>query len=454
MQQTSINPHTGQPAGSVALLDGAGLEQRLSAAQAAFAHWSCRGLEQRAEVLMAIARALRAHAPVLQQAMTAEMGKLAREALAEIEKSARCCEHFAEHAAGYLADEVVPTEAADSRVVYQPLGAVLAVMPWNFPVWQVVRCMAPALMAGNVVLLKHAANVPQCAALLGEVMAAAGLPAGVFSVLHIDNEQAAAVIADARIAGVALTGSERAGRSVAATAGSHLKPCVMELGGSDAFIVLADADLPAAVAAATASRFDNAGQTCIAAKRFIVVDAVADAFVAALAEAASQRRYGDPRDPATTLAPMARADLRDGLDAQVQASIAAGAQVVIGGQPLAGTVAGYPATLLDHVVPGMPAFDEELFGPVAAVIRARDAEHALALANASDFGLGGSIWTADVAAGRALALRMGCGAVFVNAVVRSDVRLPFGGIKRSGYGRELGGLGLREFTNAKTLWVG
>ena len=453
MQQTSINPHTGQPVHSIALLDAAGLEQRLASAAAASAAWAAKPLAARASVLEAVAAALRAQAAQLQQAMTAEMGKLAGEALAEIEKSARCCEHYAGHAASYLADEVVATEAADSRVVQQPLGCVLAVMPWNFPVWQVLRCAAPALMAGNVVLLKHASNVPGCARLLGAVFAAAGVPEGVFGVLHIDNEQAAQVIADVRVAGVALTGSERAGRSIAATAGKHLKKCVMELGGSDAFIVLADADLPAAAAAAAASRFDNAGQTCIAAKRFIVVDAVADAFVAELAAQAAQRRGGDPADPATTLAPMARADLRDELERQVQASIAAGAQLVMGGAPQAGSQTAYPATILDRVVPGMPAFDEELFGPVAAVVRARDAEHALALANASQYGLAGSIWTGDVAIGQALALRLECGAVFVNAVVRSDVRLPFGGIKRSGFGRELGALGIREFTNAKTLWV-
>ena len=338
-------------------------------------------------------------------------------------------------------------------MVYQPLGCVLAVMPWNFPVWQVLRCAAPALMAGNVVLLKHASNVPQCARLIGDILAGAGVPDGVFAVLHIDNDQAAQVIADPRVAGVALTGSERAGRSIAANAGKHLKKCVMELGGSDAFVVLADADLQAAARAALASRFDNAGQTCIAAKRFIVVEAVADAFVDALAALAAQRHYGDPADPATSLAPLARPDLRDELDRQVQASIAAGATVVIGAAPLDGTPAGYPATILDRVQPGMPAFDEELFGPVAAVVRARDADDALALANASRYGLGGSIWTADAAAGRAMALRMECGAVFVNAPVRSDVRLPFGGIKRSGFGRELGMLGIREFTNAKTLWV-
>lgn len=279
------------------------------------------------------------------------------------------------------------------------------------------------------------------------------LPAGVFGVLHIDNEQTATVVADRRIRAVSLTGSERAGSAVAANAGRHLKKCVLELGGSDAFIVLADADLEAAVAAAAASRFDNAGQTCIAAKRFIVLPEVADAFVRGLVRAAGQRVYGDPADAQTSLAPLARADLRDALDRQVRQSVAAGAQVLIGGAPLAGTHAGYPATVLDHVAAGMPAYAEELFGPVAAVIRVPDVATAIAVANDTDYGLGGSVWGADVQAAEAVAAALQCGAAFVNAPVRSDARLPFGGCKRSGFGRELGRAGLLELVNSKTVYL-
>ncbi|HBK46136.1 MAG TPA: succinate-semialdehyde dehydrogenase, partial [Xanthomonadaceae bacterium] len=327
------------------------------------------------------------------------------------------------------------------------------VMPWNFPIWQVFRFLAPALMAGNVALLKHASNVPRCADAINQVLEAAGLPEGVFGVLHIDNDQAAEVLRDRRVAAVTLTGSERAGRSIAANAGDQLKKCVMELGGSDAFVVLEDADLDKTVEAALKSRFDNSGQTCIAAKRFIVVDAVADAFTAKFVAAAARRQLGDPQQESSTLAPMARADLRDELHKQVQASIDKGAKALLGCAPVAGSYAGYPASILDGVKPGMPAYDQELFGPVAAIIRVGDEAEAVRVANDTVFGLGGSVWTADAARGERVAQQLQCGAAFVNAIVKSDVRLPFGGTKRSGFGRELAEHGIHEFMNIKTVYV-
>ena len=307
-------------------------------------------------------------------------------------------------------------------------------------------------MAGNVAVLKHASNVPRCADLIGQVLEEAGLPAGVFGVLHIDNAQAAEVVRDARVAAVTLTGSERAGRSVAGNAGQQLKKCVMELGGSDAFVVLEDADLDRTVAGAVASRFGNAGQTCIAAKRFIVVDAVADEFTRRFVEAAAALRLGDPGDAATTLAPMARQDLRDELHRQVLASIAQGARPLLGCEPDA-SHAGYPASILDAVAPGMPAYEEELFGPVASILRVRDEAEAVRVANDTTFGLGGSVWTGDPERGERVARQLQVGAAFVNAIVRSDVRLPFGGTKRSGFGRELAGHGIHEFTNIKSVYV-
>ncbi len=434
------------------MMDEGGIEACLAAAERAFPAWAAAGLDTRAALLRRIAAALRARREDLATLVTAEMGKLRREALGEVDKCAGACEFYADHAGAWLADQPVATEARRSFVAYEPIGCVLAVMPWNFPFWQVFRFLAPTLMAGNVAVLKHATNVPRCADAIADVLAAAGLPPGVFGVLHVDNAQAARVIADPRVKAVTLTGSERAGRSVAATAGQHLKKCVLELGGSDPFVVLEDADLHAAVRIAVMSRYGNAGQTCIAAKRFIVVDAVADAFRDRFLEAAARLQPGDPNAEATGLAPMARADLRDELHRQVQASVAKGARLLLGGEPGPGDTV-YPATVLDGVAPGMPAWHEELFGPVASLIRARDEADAIRIANDTAFGLGASVWTQDRARGEAVARRLAAGACFVNALVRSDARLPFGGTKSSGFGRELAEHGIREFTNIKTVYV-
>lgn len=447
-----IHPWTGQVDYRYETHDAAAVEQRLAATVPAFHAWSRRSLESRGHCLRAIAAELRNHSDALAGTMATDMGKLRREALAEIGKSASACEYYADHAGGYLADASVVTEAIRSYVRYEPLGCVLAVMPWNFPVWQVFRFLAPALMAGNVALLKHATNVPRCADQMVDICRQAGLPEGVFDVLHIDNKVTASVIADPRIAAVTLTGSERAGRSVAATAGAHLKKCVLELGGSDPFVVLDDADLERAVPVAVASRFGNAGQTCIAAKRFIVVDAIADAFVAHFVRAASRLQVGDPALDASALAPMARPDLRRELHGQVQRSVAAGAVPVLGCEPGPGAC-DYPASILDHVQPGMPAYDEELFGPVASILRVADEDEALRVANDTRFGLGASVWTGNRERGEAFARGIVAGAVFVNSLVRSDVRLPFGGAKQSGFGRELAGHGIHEFTNIKTVVV-
>lgn len=446
------HPWTGQVDYRYDYIGEAEVEAILARAAASAPAWAARTLEARGALLRAVAARLREEKEAIAAIMAADMGKLRRESLAEIEKSAGACDYYADHAIDYLRDSAIATEAKRSYVTYEPLGCVFAVMPWNFPIWQVFRFLAPGLMAGNVAVLKHATNVPRCADAIARVLREAGVPDGVFGVLHIDNEMAAKVIADPRVKAVTLTGSDRAGRSVASTAGRNLKKCVMELGGSDPFVVLDDADLDVTIPAAIASRFGNAGQTCIAAKRFIVTPGIADAFVQRFVEAASKLAVGDPMADATTLAPMARADLRDEIHAQVERSVAAGAQLLLGGVPGEGAC-HYPATILDHVVPGMPAYAEELFGPAAAILRARDDEDAVHLANDTDFGLGASVWTRDLARGEAVARRLQAGATFVNAIVRSDVRLPFGGTKTSGFGRELAEHGIHEFMNIKTVYV-
>ncbi len=446
------NPWTGQVDYRYDYMDAAAVEKLLAKSAAAFPAWSESTLQQRGEIVKRIAAVMRSRKDAIANIMSAEMGKLNREALAEIEKSASACEYYAEHAVDYLRDSNIKTEATLSYVTYEPLGCVFAIMPWNFPVWQVFRFLAPSLMAGNVALLKHATNVPRCADMIAEVLQEAGVPDGVFGVLHIDNAMAETVIGDPRVHAISLTGSERAGRSVAATAGKHLKKCVLELGGSDPFVVLDDADLEKTIPVAVASRFSNAGQTCIAAKRFIVTEKIADEFIAKFVEASSKLKIGDPNQADTSLAPMVRADLRDELHKQVQASIQAGAKALIGCEPGQGA-SHYPASILDYVKPGMPAYSEELFGPVASIIRVKDEDEAVRVANDTLFGLGASVWTQDKQRGESVARRIKAGATFVNSQVRSDVRLPFGGTKSSGYGRELAEHGIHEFMNIKTVYV-
>ncbi|MBI2778540.1 MAG: NAD-dependent succinate-semialdehyde dehydrogenase [Gammaproteobacteria bacterium] len=453
MSFKSINPANGAALQEFAVWNDAQLDAALREVANATPAWATTPLEERCRLMRKAAHYLRDHRDRLARIITLEMGKLIKEARAEVEKCAAACDFYAEHGPAFLEDELIVSDAAKSYVAYQPLGTVLAVMPWNFPFWQVFRFAAPALVAGNTGVLKHASNVPQCALAIEQVFQACGFPQGVFRTLMIASSQVERVIADPRIHAVTLTGSEAAGRAVAACAGIHLKKLVLELGGSDAFIVLEDADLELAVKNAVASRFLNAGQSCIAAKRFIVVDAIADVFVEQFKAAVERLAPGDPLDEAATLAPMARPDLRDELHQQVTDSICQGAVAVTGCAPHDGPGAYYQASIIDHVTAEQRAFGEELFGPVAIVIRARDEEHALRLANGSRFGLAGSIWTRNSQRGEALALRVEAGACFVNGMVKSDPRLPFGGIKASGYGRELSHHGMREFLNAKTIWI-
>jgi succinate-semialdehyde dehydrogenase/glutarate-semialdehyde dehydrogenase len=449
----SIDPSTGRLIEEIPAWDSDQVEECLARVAAGRSRWASRAMSERAAALDAVAARLREQREDLAGLITEEMGKLITESRAEVDKCAWACEYYAGNGAAFLADEHIETDAGRSLVTYQPLGTLLAVMPWNFPLWQVIRAAAPALMAGNTVVLKHASNVPRCALAIEALFADAGLPRDCFRSLMIGSGQVEAVIGDPRIHAVTVTGSEPAGRAVAAAAGLHLKKSVLELGGSDAFVVLEDADLDQAVAQAVKSRFLNAGQSCIAAKRFIVVDAVADDFLLRFKEGVEALRVGDPRREETEIAPMARSDLRDDLHAQVLDAIEKGAEVVTGAEPVEGHGFFYRPSILAGITPAMRAYREELFGPVATVLKAADEGEALELANDTPFGLGGSVWSADSERGERFARGMACGCAFVNGMVKSDPRLPFGGIKSSGYGRELSRLGIREFVNAKTLWV-
>ena len=450
----SVNPATGERLESFSLHSANEIDAILDRARTAQQAWSERTFAERTALMHRAAAVLRADRARYALNVTREMGKPIVDAEAEIDKCALACDFYADNAAAFLADEPVTSSATESYIAYQPLGVVLAVMPWNFPFWQVIRFAAPALMAGNTGVLKHASNVTRCALDLEEAFREAGFPEGAFATVIVPGGEVKELIADDRIAAVTITGSEPAGVSVATESGRALKKHVLELGGSDAFIVLADADVAAAAKTAAKARFQNAGQSCICGKRFIVEDAVYDRFVAAFVEAAKAYVPGDPESRATTMGPLARPDLRDDLIAQIEGSVARGARIALGGTAPAGPGSFFDATVLVDVDDTMRVFREETFGPVAAVIRARDAEHAIALANDSIFGLGGALWTGDVARGKALARRIVTGAVFINGMTASDPRLPFGGVKHSGYGRELSYLGIREFMNIQTIWVG
>ena len=446
------NPVTGEILETFPALDDTQVNNVLQQVHTASIGWATTPIAARTDCLKRAAQQLRRERDRYAAIITLEMGKVLREARAEVEKCANGCEFYADHAEHLLADEVVVSDATRSLIAYQPLGTLLAIMPWNFPFWQAFRAAVPALAAGNTVLLKHASNVPQCALAIEEIFRA-NFPADVLRTLLIGAQQAEALIADARIHAVTLTGSETAGRRIAAAAGMHLKKSVLELGGSDAFVVLADADLDAAINVAVASRFQNAGQSCIAAKRFILVPEIAEAFLTGFQDQLTRLKQGDPTREDTNLGPLARADLREALHRQVTESIKKGAIPLLGCEPVAGQGYHYKVSILDRVQPGMPAYEDELFGPVAAVIRAKNETDALRIANDSRFGLGGTVCTRDPKRGEAFARAMHSGQAFVNGMVKSDPRLPFGGIKASGYGRELGLHGIREFVNSKTIWI-
>jgi len=449
----TVNPATGERLRTFPEASEAEVDAILAAAVTAQHDWARRSFAERAVPMRQVAALLRERAPEYARLMAVEMGKPLKDGAAEAVKCATACEYYAQHAPAHLAPRPEASDASRSEVRYQPLGVVLAVMPWNFPFWQVFRFIAPNLMAGNGGLLKHASNVPQCALAIEQVMREAGFPPGLFRTLLLGASRVRPLILDDRVAAVTLTGSEPAGREVAAAAGQALKPSVLELGGSDPFLVLADADLEAAAAAAATSRTLNAGQSCICAKRFIVVEAVHDAFLGKLVARMVALRMGHPTAPGVDLGPQARRELRDELHGQVTRAIAQGARPVLGCQVPDGPGAFYPPSVLAEVKPGTVAAREELFGPVAAVLRARDTEDAVALANDSRFGLAASLWTRDPAEAERLVPRLEAGAVFVNGLVKSDPRLPFGGVKASGHGRELGLEGSRAFVNVKTVWV-
>ena len=449
----SVDPRTGERFASYEELTPAATRAAIEAAHAAFLSWRAMPFAERAEPMRALGALLEREAPALARLMAREMGKPVRDGAAEARKCAAACAYYAEHAARFLASEFVPIEARASWIDYEPLGVVLAIMPWNFPFWQVVRFAAPALMAGNAGLLKHAENVPGCAEAIADLVRRAGFPAGLFANLPIDRGRVRDVIAHPLVRAVTLTGSERAGRDVAAIAGAQLKKTVLELGGSDAYLVLADADLELAAAVCTRGRLVNSGQSCIAAKRFLVVPEVRAEFERRFTAAMAAVHAGDPLDEGTTLGPLARLDLRENLHRQVTESVAAGARCLLGGTVPPGPGAWYPPTVLTDVGPGMPAYSEELFGPVAAIIPVKDEEDAVRVANDSPYGLGAAVLSRHLARAERIAERLECGMVFVNDNVRSDQRLPFGGVKGSGYGRELSVAGMREFVNVKSIVV-
>jgi succinate-semialdehyde dehydrogenase / glutarate-semialdehyde dehydrogenase len=453
MPIASINPVTGEKLKEFSPFEDAEIEKRLSRAEKAFQQYRRTTFTQRADLLEAVSELLFQEKEKFAEIITLEMGKLFRDSLAEIEKCARGCRFYAENGARFLEEEPTQTDAAESYVEYQPLGSVLAIMPWNFPFWQVFRFAAPALMAGNVGLLKHASNVPQCALAIEDIFARARFENGVFQTLLIEPEQVERLIVDPRVKAVTVTGSEKAGAAVASTAAREIKKAVLELGGSDAFIVMPSANFAEALSTAVKARTINTGQSCIAAKRFIIADEIYERFLEQFVERMRTLKIGDPMDPQTELGPLATEHILQGVHDQVQKTVAAGAKLLTGGNRIHGPGFFYEPTVLVDVPKESPAYREEVFGPVAAVFRVSDADEAIELANNTAFGLGSSAWTNDNQEQKLFASELDTGMVFINAMVASDPRLPFGGVKRSGFGRELGAAGIREFTNTKTIWI-
>lgn len=449
---TSQNPSTGEIIQHFKPLNKDTIEQQLQLASAAQKQWQQQSLSSRAYVLNQIAAQLREQQEPLAQCIANEMGKPLKEGGAEVNKAAYCCEYYATHAAEFLQPDELPSDATRSYVLYQPLGVILGILPWNFPIWLAARFFAPALMAGNTCILKHDPHVMGCAKLLGDIFTHIKAPNLLIN-LPIEVQSVPSVIAHPSIAAISFTGSTHAGVNVASLAALAIKPCVLELGGSDPFIVLSDAHLDDAANAAVISRTSNAGQSCIAAKRIIVIHDIYDTFIEKLKTKLSALKVGNPMDESTDVGPLARADLRDNLDRQVSDSIAAGAKCLLGGKPLAGKGFYYPVTLLTDVTEDMAVFKEETFGPVAVVIKAQSVEHAVNLANNTDYGLGAGVWTCDIKLAEKIALQINAGQVAINGIVKTDPRLPSGGIKRSGYGRELGPHGIKEFVNAKQIWL-
>lgn len=454
MAIVSQNPATEEIIKEFAALTSEEVEQKISRAHRASAQWKSTSLAERSALMRTVAQTLRQRSREFAALMTVEMGKITPAGLAEVEKCAITCEYYADNAEAFLQEEPTKTDASESYVRFDPIGIVLAVMPWNFPFWQVFRFAAPALMAGNVGLLKHASNVPQCALAIEEIFLSSGFPEGVFQTLLVPGASTDAIIRDDRVAAVTLTGSESAGSQVAATAGKMIKKTVLELGGSDPFIVLEDANLERAAQIGVQARLqNNVGQSCIAAKRFIVHEAVAERFTQLLAEQFQSLIIGNPLESTTQVGPMASAQMLETIISQVQNSIAKGAVVACGGKRWGEKGFYYEPTVLTNVTAGMPVYDEEVFGPVAPIIVTKSKEEAVAIANSSPYGLGATVFTESIATAKEMARKIESGAVFINGMVRSDQRLPFGGIKKSGYGRELGSYGIREFVNIKTVVV-
>ena len=450
---TTTNPATGESLATYKLHTDEEVQKAIAYADEAFGDWRKTSFKERTTLMKSAAKVLRRNKERYARTITLEMGKTLSSAEAEVEKCAWVCDYYAEHAASFLSDEMVDTDASRSLVAYQPLGVVLAVMPWNYPFWQVFRFAAPALMAGNAGILKHASNVPGSALYIQEVFEEAGFPTNLFKSLIIKSDQVEGILTNTKVKAATLTGSGPAGSVVAQLAGKHIKKTVLELGGSDPYLILDDADLDLAAAQCAAGRLLNAGQSCIGAKRFIAVDAVYEEFLSRFTKKMADATMGDPMT-SVTIGPMAREDLRDEVHGQVEKSVANGAKIILGGSIPDGKGAYYPPTILVNVTPGMPAYEEEIFGPVASVIRAQDESEAIRIANDTDFGLGACVFTRDLSKGERIAREeLDAGCCFVNAFVKSDPRLPFGGVKTSGYGRELSHFGIREFVNTKTIYI-